>query len=106
MNQKQYYISTIINGTAKRLPAIQNEEGILFVSGEILSDITVYNNRNLKPTIFEHDNATEINKYREILIEKDNKQAHVIAFWNNQRIIKKQFHCLMLLIIMMNYIFQ
>ena len=82
------YVSAVVNGSLRNLQALKNNDGILFFSGKTLSDVTVYNN-TVAPTLFQHDKATDDNKYREILIDKDNKKAQLASFWSGQPIIKK-----------------
>lgn len=86
--REMVYISAIVNGNAKRLPAVQNEDGVLFLSGKTLSEITVYQNEE-NAMLFQHDNASDVSKYREVLINSEQKQANLVSFWNNQPIIKK-----------------
>ena len=82
------YVSTVVNGKSQNLPAIKNKDGEVFLSGKTLSDITVYQN-NTSPTIFQHDKANDNNKYREILIDKNSKNAQIVSFWSGEPIIKK-----------------
>ena len=82
------YVSAVVNGKSQNLPAIKNKDGEVFLSGKTLSDITVYQN-NTSPTIFQHDKANDNNKYREILIDKNSKNAQIVSFWSGEPIIKK-----------------
>ena len=71
------YVSTVVNGKSQNLPAIKNKNGEVFFSGKTLSDITVYQN-NTAPTLFQHDKANDNKKYREILIDKNSKNAQIV----------------------------
>lgn len=76
---KIVYVCVNVNGNTKRLPAIQNENKKLFFSGKTLSEITVYNNQS-DEMFFQHDKATELSKYREIVIYSELKGANVITY--------------------------
>ena len=73
---KIVYVCVNVNGNTKRLPAIQNENKKLFFSGKTLSEITVYNNQS-DEMFFQHDKATELCKYREIVIHSELKGAKI-----------------------------
>ena len=62
---EEIYVSAVVNGKNKNLPAIKNESGTIFFSGKTLSDVTVYNN-NTSDSVFEHDNVDPKHKYRSI----------------------------------------
>lgn len=78
-NNKIVFINANVNGIPRNLPAIQNESGNLFLSGKTLSEITVYHNE-AKEMFFQHDNATDSIKYREIIINKELKVANIVIY--------------------------
>lgn len=85
---EEIYVSAVVNGKNKNLPAIKNESGTIFFSGKTLSDVTVYNN-NTSDSVFEHDNVDPKHKYRSIRIDKSIKKAHLLSLGDSQPIIQK-----------------